>query len=766
LVRPENQEDEVHFEAEVLRVARALWAKDKPFQGSMMLQGAERDGVFVGDDLIAVVEATVSRRVDKAQKDGDKLKQACERLAKQNPLKAVKGYFVTREEPTAEQRQYIDRLKAGVVACSFAQLRSLLINSREYLTVRANYAFGSARNLETGEAANLDDYVPIGLIEMADNGARKSHSVSQIVDRISKGSTTVLLGDFGAGKSMTMREVHNGLASKHLKDASLPFPVTLNLRDHQGQRDPDEAIRRHCQTIGYEDSTKLVRAWRAGQVHILLDGFDEIATTGWLGQAVNLRDIRRKSVELIRKFVDQTPSSGGLFVTGRRHLFDSVAEMKNALGISSKAPLVLSTDEFTESQVFDYLASRGWDGSLPNWLPPRPLLLGYLSTSGSIERVIGDGSQVGAAEGWDALLEKICEREAKIELGLDGGTVRQVLERLATIARDRGDGLGPVLPSDLADAFEQVCGYSPDEGSYVIVQRMPGLGVLDPVDGSRHFVDSALADAARAGDVVRYVHSSGADFPFDSVQGSAVPMGELGLSVAEFQSDRAGITSAHAASMASRLEKTGKSSAVVLDVARLALLLGPKQTFPALRFEALNIQTMTFADAEADLSALHFENCLIETLDLTEYDGNHALPTFSNCLFGTVLGSGGIDALPSGHFSDCSFEAFDPSSKTTRGILAMPGLSSRQKVMLSVLKKVYLQAGGGRREGALSRGLDANQKLLVPEVLTMLVSAGLLVRGKSGANVIFNAVRGPAPRVRRMIEAGASSDDQLLTQAR
>ncbi|TCL79658.1 MULTISPECIES: NACHT domain-containing protein [unclassified Curtobacterium] len=372
MAKLESQDDEQLFEAEVLRVARALWVPNRPFQGSVILDGAERDGIFVGDDIVAVVEATVSKRLDKAKKDGDKLKQASERLSKSHPLKAIKGYFVTRDEPTAEQRQYINSLRSGVVACSFAQLRSLLINSREYLNVRQAYAFGSARNLDTGAPKDLDVYVPIGLLEESTSGRARVHSVADIANRMSSGGTTVLLGDFGAGKSMTIREVHSRLASSHLKNPEKRFPVTLNLRDHQGQKAPDEALRRHCQAIGFEEGTKLVRAWRAGQVDILLDGFDEIATTGWLSQAVSLRQIRRNSVELIRNFTDQTPDGAGIFLTGRRHLFDSNTELSGALGISSRNPLVLSTDDFSEAQVTEYLTARGWDGSLPGWLPPRP----------------------------------------------------------------------------------------------------------------------------------------------------------------------------------------------------------------------------------------------------------------------------------------------------------------------------------------------------------------------------------------------------------
>lgn len=762
MTQPENQREEALFEEEVLRVSRALFAKNKPFQGSVILDSSERDGLFIGDDIIAVVEATVSKKLDKAKKDGKKLKQACADLSKQYPLRAVKGYFVTRDEPTAEQRQYIDRLNANVVSCSFSQLRSMLINAREYLTVRSNYPFGSARNPQTGESQDLDEYIGLGFTKSNSAGPVKAYAFGDLVERTGVGNTTILLGDFGAGKSMTMREVHRRLADRHFSNSAEPFPITLNLRDHQNQRDPDEAIRRHALSIGYEDGARLVRAWRAGEVHVLLDGFDEIATTGWLDQAFNLKAIRRRSVELIRKFADQTPPKSALFVTGRRHVFDSNDEMLSALGLKLRDPLVLTTDEFSEDQVTKYMDARGWSGGLPNWMPSRPLLLGYLATSGAMEKLVDPNYVIDAASGWSLLLDSICERESKIELGIDGPTVRRVMERLATIARSRGDGFGPVLPVDVAASFEQICGYSPDEGSYVIIQRMPGLGVIDPSNGSRHFIDTSLGDAARAGDLIHYVQNMGADKFLEEVRTTAVPMGSLGLEVAEVMALEAGITGSQVFSMASRLQRNETTTAFVFDMARLALLLDSSRPSHQLMFNDLIIDQLTFSDVNHDLSSLHFTECMISKLDLTEYDGDHALPTFSDCIFGLTLGAGSFESLPTEHFHNCSFEAFDPSSKTTRGILAMPGLSGRQKVMLSILKKVYIQPGSGRRESALLRGLDEKLKMLVPEVISALTNANLIVKGKTGGTVVYFPVRGNGPRARRMVEAGTSSNDPVL----
>ena len=294
---PESRDEEEAFEQEVARSARAIFAPYSPHQGATFVAGRERDAVIEGDDVVVAIEATTSRSLEKAQKDGKKLEEMCERLAAQHKFKAIKGYFVTRDDPTAQQRDAIRALRGPIVSCSLAQLRSQLIDSRDYLEVRAQYPFGSARNPETNSATDLEPYVPLGFTAVGPRATTSmAQSVGDIVDRLTGSETVVVLGDFGAGKSMSLREVHQHLRKAHFKDSMAPFPVSLNLRDHQGQTEPDEAIRRHASKLGFESPTKLVRAWRAGQVHLLLDGFDEIAASGWRGRTPDLKRIRRGSV--------------------------------------------------------------------------------------------------------------------------------------------------------------------------------------------------------------------------------------------------------------------------------------------------------------------------------------------------------------------------------------------------------------------------------------------------------------------------------------
>lgn len=711
--------------------------------------------------MVVAIEATTSRFVEKAQKDGPKLKQLCDQLATAHRFKAIKGFFITRDEPTAQQRDAIRAAGGPITACSLAQFRSQLIDSRDYLECRKMYPFGSARNPDTGSATELENYVQLGFsVARASHAARNTLTLKDITDRMAAGEATLLLGDFGAGKSMTLREVHLGLAKRHFKDALAPFPVTLNLRDHQGQKDTDEAIRRHAAKIGFESPTKLVRAWRAGQVHVLLDGFDEIAASGWRGRAPDLPQIRRDSVELVRRFAEETPPTAGLLISGRRHFFDSDREMQSSLGVRTRNPMVLYTDEFNDEQVRAYLSHREWTGQLPDWLPSHPLLLGHLASAGALG-VLTDGDLPEPAPGWDHLLDRICEREARIEHGLDGQTIRRVLERLATIARGRESGQGPVLPADLSVAFEEIAGYPPDEGSLQVLQRLPGLGVQDATDGSRSFIDASLLDAARAGDVVRFAGNQ--DDSLNEVSSASVPMGVLGVGVAALQAERLKLTSGQCNAAAKKLHSRGGVDALVLDLVRIGSELGPTRP-GVLEFSQLEIESLQLQDTDSDFGALTFRDCVVITLDLTEYDGETPLPHFDRCIIGTVLGAASATALPAGRFTDCTFEAFDPSSRTTHGILGMPGLRPRQKVLLTVLKKVYMQAGAGRKEEALTRGLPPHFREHVPTAIDHLVASGLLVASRSRARTLYLPVRGQRSRVRGLLESPATSADKVLSE--
>jgi len=204
-----------------------------------MLEGRERDGLFETEECIHVVEATTSRKKDKAEADLGKLGALTGKLQRKTTIKAVRGWLVTQDEPTADQRKAAEKYRPVVTILSFSQFQSRLIDSRAYLTARDDYAFGSVRDPATGESSATIEYIEL-LLSNAESG--EIETPSRVAGRLRRGGRCVVLGDYGAGKSMTLRWIYRELRGAHFRGESSRFPVYINLRDHYGQSDPGELL--------------------------------------------------------------------------------------------------------------------------------------------------------------------------------------------------------------------------------------------------------------------------------------------------------------------------------------------------------------------------------------------------------------------------------------------------------------------------------------------------------------------------------------------
>ncbi len=746
-----------HFEDEVRRIARELWPSAE-FSGSTIVDGRERDGVFVTEDCIHIVEATTSRRMEKAREDIAKLISLLRKLKRKSGTRAVRGWWVTRDEPTADQRKISDKHRDSVNALSFSQFQARLIDSRAYLSARDNYVFGSVRDPATGSPNPTIDYVPLDLVR---SDSTDLVSRSDIVDLLADGRTLVVLGDYGAGKSMTLREIYRDLKKSHLEGTTSTFPVYLNLRDHYGQSDPAEVIERHAKSIGFSRPSHLVRAWRAGYVHLLIDGFDEISTVNIQGLWKKLQDNRFRAMEAVRRLIREHPDSAGLLLAGRAHFFDSPTERRRALGLSANS-VELSLNEFTEEQIATYLERAGISGFVPAWLPSRPLLVGYLASKGLLVDLAKEdpsGGQLDPAVGWDLLLDSIAAREAEIEAGIDGQTVRRILERLATKARATPSGLGPIGPESVVQGFSEICGYGPDDRGMVLLQRLPGLGIDREEDNTRSFLDEDFADACRAGDVVAFIES-----PFDS---DSVPLadiesstGELAISVASLKADARGFSEGKINAALGAAKRAG-AEYLASDLARLMLDRGFGVREP-IRLHDLLISELQLGPGGGDVSSLEFHECLFSRVELDPNVDAAKMPSFRGCFIHQLEGRGSRADLPASRFDDaCIIEDFVEAAETTADVLGLQ-LPLGTRVCITVLKKLYERRGSGRKENALHRGLDHHARRLVPDVLSVLQSEGLAMPYKAKGTTIWLPDRSSMRRVGRMIAAPTSSHDPVL----
>ncbi|WP_318556472.1 NACHT domain-containing protein [Geobacter anodireducens] len=744
------------FEAEVRRVARLMWPADVG-SGAVMFDGKERDGVFISEECVHAIECTVSRTKSKAEDDGKKLVKILKELRKKFADKAAKGWFITQQEPTADQRTAIQQLGNDLVAVSYDVFRSKLVDAKSYLNSREAFAFGSVRDPETGAIDDRASYVQMDLCGPHGD----LYNIRHLSEGLLKGDKFVVLGDYGAGKSTTLREIFFDLRTSYFKHKTVFFPVLLNLRDHHGQTNPAEALERHGRNIGYPHPHHLVRAWRAGFITLLLDGFDELGSPGWTGIPKKLRDLRYQSMVLVREFVKDTPITSGLVISGRAHYFDRKEdEIYRALGLPAGA-ISISLTDFTEDQVSAYLKKRGWSGAIPSWLPSRPLLVGYLAAKGVLQQTINETSTFSPAEGWDLLLDRVCEREAGIDIGISGDTVREIVEKLATKARCYVDGLGPLNPMEIAGIFRDTCGYEPDQKSLILLQRLPGLGSSESEDGSRYFVDKDIVDVARTGDVIRYIVAPYAQ-DHSSFSGWQCPMGVLGHEVVSLKLKTSCTAKQLSAAARSASDSLG-NDCLAGDITQVLIEMGMPYVDSNLEIKDIIFPNIYFDENMMDYSGVTFLDCSFQEMELDVEISSDKMPKFKSCLFGSVIGRISHKDLPKEVFDDdCEFYNFSNDVSTNQAILDVEALPLPVRVGLSILKKLYVQSGSGRKHSALVRGLDHRAKRYVDPALTLLRQEGFLVESSASSEKVWLPVRKHSSRVRKILSSPIGSDDPII----
>ncbi len=714
-----------------------------------------------------LLEATVSRSKAKAEEDVKKLMQLARKFQSKSHHKAIKGWFVTKDEPTADQREVVNKAHGLISALSFSQFQSKIVDASSYLSLRDSYAFGSVRDPATGSPKAQIEYIPLELIHA---GSADLWSVGTIRDALLNGRRFVILGDYGAGKSMTLRELYRELKGAYFKHRTAKFPIYLNLRDHFGQTNPAEILERHGRNIGFSHPQHLVRAWRAGYVILLLDGFDELTTVGIQGLWKKMQDSRFRAMQAVREFVRDQPAEAGLVLTGRAHYFDSEKERRGSLGL---VPTVvdLTLNEFNEEQIEKYLSKCGLSGRVPGWLPSRPLLVGYLAASGLLKGLLANAEQSSGnqgadpARGWNIILDRICAREAEIEAGIDGPTVRRILERLATITRGTQSGLGPISTDQIVAAFSEICGYQPDEKGMLLLQRLPGLGIERVDEGTRAFIDDNLADVCRAGDVAAFIND-----PYGTniniFRGAECGLGALGIGVAVFKVEESVTSSGKLNAVLSKAAEHEDLAFLVLDLARVTIeARGSIDT--ALLIRDIYIPELELYQGMKDCSKLRFRDCYFSLIMIDPDIIAAHMPRFEACYIDEVEGRSSRGDLPTEAFGNsCIVDKFSEAPETTAAIGAMD-FPLGARVLLTVLKKIYLQSGSGRKENALHRVLDHNGRRLVGPILKLCQGEGLISAYRRGGldMTIWVPDRTKMARVAKIVTSHHTCNDPLLKHA-
>ncbi|HEY1931832.1 MAG TPA: hypothetical protein VGG99_07470 [Acetobacteraceae bacterium] len=574
----------------------------------------------------------------------------------------------------------------------------------------------------------------------------------------------VVVADFGSGKSMSMREVFYYLRDDFIQKRHSRFPIYINLRDHSGAKYPDEILERHARDLGISDFNELVKAWRAGFVDLLLDGFDEFAATGWSTAPFRLRQIRHAVLEAVRKLITESPATVGILIAGRQHYFDSLREMADALGTQYGFDMA-QIETLSEATARAIVQKYGGGHSVPDWVPSRALLLSYLAAKDFLKEVaVGSPMENPRGHGWDALLRMIGDREARQHQAIEGSNVLAFLERLATLARSTSDGLGSFSEDDLSGVFQETCGFPADDAARTLISRLPALASLAPESGRRRFIDPDIADAARAGDVVRLIgapHDAAINRAF---QGAQFAMGGNGLDRLSFLAERERKQSIEVGIAAERAANGGIPIAA-LDLVQLMMAWGIDYDRAFISFSDVHFPALSFEEEIPNLSRVGFWECTIESMTITFGVNTSNMPRFYSCLIGSLDGVAAMGDLPADVFQDCEVMELANSLGRNADILDAD-LPLAVKVLLTILNKLFNQAGSGRKENAFSRGLDERARELVPDILEFVQSFGFALRSRMRQQTIWLPRRDKSRRVADIMGRPGSSHDDLLERVR
>lgn len=781
----ENQEN-MAFETEVRRVAEAVWGLEpgacKPEFYSSNRVITELDGIAKLPREMHLIMVTTSRKLDKCKSDVKKLLAAANHEKRHGLF--INLWLITKDALNAEHIRYAaDR---GVQVLTFNQFRDKFFNGADYIQKRRVGSFGSARNLRDGTITLAEDeYVslPMQLTEYINpnkaDGPSKSVAIADIVGLLNAGRVIVMVGPFGAGKSLTTREVFFKLIKEYFKDRLPIVPIALNLREHWGLEYADEILTRHARNIGFTPKENLTIAWRAGFVALLVDGFDEVASQGvaTVTDVKFMRETRYRALQGVRDLLSQAPSGVGILVCGRNNYFDSLAEVVHALGISGRRFGLIELDEFTESQAEEFLKRHGISTPLPDWLPRKPLMLGYLANRNLLTEIVNINPYQGFGYVWDEFLSVICEREAAHErAAMEAATLRRVLERLAIYVRSTYSGTGPLTERELAEAYRLETGQSPQEGVLMQLQRLPGLTERGQDPGTRSFVDEellyALQGSAIAGlvlgqtkDLERRIWGNHRQAQRQSLEGD----GRMVPSALNHLHSKSVAMAAYLL-----VRKTGADHNTVLatlhtlekgqlaaDVVGIAIEMAREEG--AIDCHGVVLEYIDFGGLDLDdmvVKGLVFRGCILEEVVVGQGTQESSVRIEDDCIIKKVYGVASSGGLPKHIFGRaCEIMEFD-ELPTNNAVLASSNLEPPMKALITVLNKLYRQAGSGRRLGALKRGIPQGPVLdAVDEIIDILLAEQVVTI--SGSNIV-HPIRRQTSRILGILNAPVLSEDPIV----
>ncbi|WP_230411970.1 NACHT domain-containing protein [Denitromonas iodatirespirans] len=641
--------------------------------------------------------------------------------------------------------------KFHIKVCSIASFEQTFFDFKGYVTLRESLPFGSAINSKTGKNDDRE-FISVKYIDLEKD---KSYEINSIAKSLQKGSSVILTGDYGTGKSRCARELFSTLKASIRQSAA--YPLAINLRDHWSSSSALEIIAGHLGNVGLGSSVdNVIRLLNSGHLILLLDGFDEIGTQIHDTRIEDRCAVRKRALQGVRDLIQR--AKGGVLITGRSHFFDSTEEMIESLGLGTAHELscLEAPENFSDTEGAQYLSSLGIAAQIPKWLPRKPLVFQMLVELDAEDVTTLLSKEYGQFQFWGAFINAICQRESK---GVSGSiapqTIQLILQRLAAKTRYSNTFTGRLTPSDIDSAYQMVVGSVPDQSGHQLLSRMCTLGRIEPESPDRQFIDPNVLDVLRAealvADIINMSENSGQNQWIQSLH-------LLGL--------------IHASNIVRLFDLEQHCFAYLMKFGNSHNTIRLGEIFSILTAfgeESLDLKGLQISNSSIPLVNLHkrivsnatIKNSTIDLLilDQTLVTHEHGL-LIENCIAASVAGISSKEGLPD-WIQSLDVISFDRVSNSSR-IKESP-LTSSQKLLLSIVHKIFFQPGSERKETALLKG-GYGQKYspkAVDTILKILIDSGVISRRKGDDGFVYKPVRRFTDRMNKIRSELTLSEDEI-----
>jgi hypothetical protein len=302
----------------------------------------------------------------------------------------------------------------------------------------------------------------------------------------------------------------------------------------------------------------------------------------------------------------------------------------------------------------------------------------------------------------------------------------------------------------------------PDEKAETLIFRLPGFTAAPTQENAREFIDGDFVDACRAGDVIRFVENPYEDVSKDLFDVS-IQVGQLGIGIASFKLQRSTPKQvSQALSVAAE-----KLSASILGIDLIKIMQNLNFDYVN---DKINIRDAFVSEFEivgsVDLAKIELVECYFGLVDVDIGGGELKGPWLLGCHISEISGVISRNEIPDLITANGSeWDKITDDATTNADILSLT-VPLSVRVLMTVLRKLFVQSGAGRKENSFYRGLDQRGRSYVSDVLEMVATQEFARPYRLNGPRVWIPNRAHAKEAHEILRAPQSTRHPLLDRVR